>query len=196
VFTKPPLMLALGGAAALSWPRLDRSRSWLLAALLWSAVGDAILLSRTDAAFVAGTLAFALAHLSYIACFSLAGPGTGLVQRQPWVVLPYLAAWLGATALLASHMGALGLVAVPYSALLTTMAVVALNLAGRIPLRSAILAAFGAALFMSSDTNIAVARFDPAFAPPHAEFVIMLLYLTAQASIALAFIVPWKGARS
>jgi alkenylglycerophosphocholine/alkenylglycerophosphoethanolamine hydrolase len=187
-FTKPLLMPALIGVVLLTSGRFDRVRSWLVMALLWSAAGDALLLSRSDTAFVEGTLAFALAHLSYIACFTLAGSGRGLVRRYPWVAIPYALGWIAATAIVAPHMGALALVAVPYSFLLTAMALVALNLVGRIPLRPAILAAAGAALFMSSDTNIAAARFVPALAPPHAEFIIMLMYLAAQVSIAAGIV--------
>jgi uncharacterized membrane protein YhhN len=187
-FTKPVLMPALIGVVLLASQRLDRVRVWLVLALLWSTAGDVLLLSRSDAAFVEGTLAFALAHVSYIACFTLAGTGMGFVRRYPWIAIPYALGWIGATAIVAPHMGALAFVAVPYSFLLTVMALVALDLIGRIPVRSAILAAAGAALFMSSDTNIAVARFVPTLAPPHVEFLIMLLYLAGQTLIVAAFL--------
>ena len=194
-FTKPPLMLLLAASLIASYPRPDPARRWLVAGLVWSAAGDTILLSPSDAAFVWGTLAFAAAHVSFIVAFTRAGDGAGFVRRRPWVALPYLAAWLGTTLLLAPHMGALGFVAIPYGFLLL-MALAALDLIGRIPLRSAILAAVGAAVFMSSDSNIAIARFDPALAPPHVDLLIMLLYLIAQAMITAAFLLPGTEARA
>ena len=109
------------------------------------------------------------------------------MQRRPWLVLPYAGAWLAATALLWPHLGALGYAVVPYSALLTAMAVAALNLVGRIPQRGAILVAGGALFFMSSDTTLAFARFDPALAPPHASLVVMVTYLIAQSLIVSGF---------
>jgi uncharacterized membrane protein YhhN len=155
----------------------------LVVALVFSFAGDTVLLGTSDAAFVGGTAAFALSHLAYIACFSLCGSGKGLVQQRPWLIVLYALAWGITTAILWPHLGVLAAVVVPYSLLLTTMAVFALNLVGRIELRSAIFVAAGAAIYMSSDTNIAFGRFDPALAPPHVDFLIMLTYLIAQSLI-------------
>ena len=196
VWTKPPLMLVLAGVLFARYPRLDAPQRWLAAGLGWSAAGDTILLGTSDAAFVLGTLAFAGAHLSFIVAFARAGGGAGFVRRLPWVALPYLAAWLGTTLLLAPHMGVLAFVAIPYGFLLMVMALAALDLIGRIPLRSAILASVGAALFMSSDSNIAIARFDPSLAPPHVDVLIMALYLVAQSMITAAFLLPGTEPRA
>jgi uncharacterized membrane protein YhhN len=189
-FTKPLLMPVLAGFALVTVRRRDRSRDWLVVALLCSALGDTLLLSQSDTAFVEGTLAFALAHVAYIVCFSLTGSGAGLVRKHPWLAIPYLAGWTWATAFVAPHMGVLAFVAVPYSLLLASMALVALDLVGRIPLRGAMSVAAGAALFMSSDTNIAIARFDPTLALPHVAFAIMALYLAGQTLIVLGLASP------
>jgi len=188
LLTKPPLMLLLAGAVIASRPRLDLGRQLLVVALAFSAIGDWLLLGPSDSAFVAGTLAFAASHVAYIACFVAIGGPTGLVRRRPWLVVPYLLAWGGATAVLWPHLAALRPVAVPYSFLLTAMAVVALDLVGHTRRRAAIAVAIGAAIYMSSDTNIALARFDPALAPPHADFLIMLTYLAAQTLMAAGIV--------
>jgi uncharacterized membrane protein YhhN len=188
VVTKPPLMWLLAGGVIAAQPRLNRARRFLVAALLLSSVGDTILLGTSDAAFIGGTAAFALSHLAYIACFTLCAPGKGLVQQRPWLIVVYALAWGLTTAILWPHLGALAAVVVPYSLLLTTMAVFALNLVGRIELRSAIFVAAGAAIYMSSDTNIAFGRFDPSLAPPHVDFLIMLTYLIAQSLIVTPFV--------
>ena len=193
VVTKPPLMVLLAGVVVTAYPRLDRARRLLVAALLFSVAGDTVLLGTSDAAFIGGTAAFAFSHLAYIACFSLCGSGKGLVQQRPWLIVLYALAWGIATAILWPHLGALAPVVVSYSLLLTTMAVFALNLVGRIELRSAIFVAAGAAIYMSSDTNIAFGRFDPALAPPHVDFLIMLTYLIAQSLIVAGIAGPQRA---
>jgi uncharacterized membrane protein YhhN len=132
---------------------------------------------------VLGTLWFAMAHACYIVAFANAGRGRGLVRRRPWVAIPYVAVWFGGTALLWPHLGALRIAIVPYSALLTAMAVCALDVTGRIVRRDALLVATGAALFVLSDSTLAFARFDPALALPHAPLLVMLTYAIAQALI-------------
>jgi uncharacterized membrane protein YhhN len=183
-YTKPFLMpiLAVGVVVAARW-RLDRARAALVLGLIASATGDTALLRSGDGAFVLGTLWFAMAHLCYIVAFANAGRGRGLLRRRPWLVLPYACVWLGGTALLWPHLGALRTLIVPYSALLTTMAVCALDLSGRVVRRDGLLVAAGAVVFVISDSTLAFERFDPALAPPHASLLVMLTYVLAQALI-------------
>jgi uncharacterized membrane protein YhhN len=186
-YTKPPLAVVLATIVAAASRGPDRARPVFILGLLFSALGDTALLGRSDAAFVTGTGCFALTHVCYIAAFVLAGDGPGLVRRRPWLGLPYAGAGLVATLLLWPHLGGLAYAVVLYSALLTAMALTALNLVGRIPQRGAILVAAGALFFMSSDTTLAFARFDPVLAPPQAPLLVMLTYLIAQALIVSGF---------
>ena len=185
-FSKPSLMPALAAAVVLATPqRWIPARVFLVAALLLGAAADTALLGNDDGSFSVGTRLFALGHIAYIGCFRYAGrDDAGLVQRHPLLVLPYALAWLGATAILWPHYGSFVSLLVPYSLLLTGMACYALNLFGRFPQRPAIMVAAGALCFMSSDTNIAIARFAPALAVIGVQFVIMLLYVVGQALIA------------
>jgi len=185
-FSKPSLMPALAAAVVLGTPqRWMPARIFLVAALLLGAAADTVLLNADDASFSVGTRLFALGHIAYVACFRYVGDDEpGLVQRCPWLVLPYALAWLGATLVLWPHYGGFLALLVPYSLLLTGMAAYALNLVGRFPRRPAILVATGAVLFMSSDTNIAIARFDPSIAIFGVQFIIMVLYIAGQALIA------------
>ena len=182
IATKPPLMVLLALFVALAPAGLRAMQRWVIGALIASSAGDALLLGSSDAAFVAGTLCFALAHVGYIAAFAVP-PGRGLVRRRPWWIAPYALAWLAATLVLAPHLGVLAAVVVPYGALATAMALAALNLFGRVPPLAAGLAAGGALLFVSSDTNLALGRFVPALAPPHVDLLVMATYLLAQAGI-------------
>jgi uncharacterized membrane protein YhhN len=183
-YTKPFLMpvLAVGVVVAARW-RLDRARAALVLGLIASATGDTALLRSGDGAFVLGTLWFAMAQLCYIVAVANAGRGRGLVRRRPWLAIPYAGVWLAGTALLWQHLGALRVAVVPYSALLTAMAVCALDLFGRIVRRDALLVAAGAAMFVLSDSTLAFERFDAALAPPQAPLLVMLTYVIAQALI-------------
>jgi len=185
-FSKPSLMPALAATVVLATPQSwNPARIFLVVALLFGAAADTALLETDDGSFSLGTRLFALGHIAYVACFRYAGNGEqGLVQRYPLLVLPYALAWLGATIVLWPHFGGFIPLLIPYSLLLTGMACYALNLVGRFPQRPAVLVAAGAVCFMSSDTNIAIARFDPALAPPGVQFIIMLLYIAGQALIA------------
>ena len=183
-YTKPYLMpvLAVGVVVAARW-RLDRSRAALVLGAIASATGDTALLRPGDGAFVLGTLWFAMAQACYIVAFANAARGRGAVRRRLWLVLPYAAVWIGGTVLLWPHLGALRSLIVAYSALLTTMAICALDLTGRLVRRDALLVAAGAVLFVLSDSTLAFARFDPPLAPPHAALLLMLTYVLAQAAI-------------
>jgi len=183
-YTKPFLMpiLAVGVVVAARW-RLDRARAALVLGLIASATGDTALLRSGDGAFVLGTLWFAMALLCYIVAFANAGRGRGLVRRRPWAAVPYVAVWLAGSALLWPHLGALRVAIVSYSALLTAMAICALDLDGRVVRRDARLVAAGAALFVVSDSTLAFERFAPALAPPHAPLLVMAAYAIAQGLI-------------
>jgi uncharacterized membrane protein YhhN len=184
ILTKPALMPLLLLSTLLRLPLPKAAGLLLVFALFYSAVGDFELLYPGDAAFTSGTIWFALAQIAYIFAFAKTAPGVGLVQRRPWLALPYVAAWLAGVAVLWPHLGALRAVVVPYSALVTLMAIAALNLFGRIDRRDALLVAAGALLFLSSDTTLGTSRFVPSLAPPFAPFIVMLTYIVAQALIA------------
>ncbi|MDB5092167.1 MAG: hypothetical protein JWO85_268 [Candidatus Eremiobacteraeota bacterium] len=186
--TKPALMPLLLLSTLLRLPLPNAAGMLLIFALFYSAAGDVELLLPGDPSFTSGTIWFAFAQIAYIFAFAKMAPGVGLVQRRPWLALPYVAAWLAGVAVVWPHLGALRAVVVPYSALVTLMAVAALNLFGRIDRRDALLVAAGAVLFLFSDTNLGLSRFVPSLAPPFAPFVVMLAYIVAQALIAAGLV--------
>jgi uncharacterized membrane protein YhhN len=184
-FTKPPLMLLLATAFALAARgRFDRSRTLVIAGLVFSAVGDTVLLRSGTAPLALGMLCFACTHVCYLVAFVAVAPGRGLVRQRPAVAVPYVLAWLGAIVVLWPHLGRLAFAVLAYSALETAMAVAALDVIERIPRRNAVLLAAGAGVFMFSDTTLAFVQFDRAFAPPFAAVVVMFTYLVAQTMIA------------
>ncbi|GAA5512724.1 hypothetical protein Dcar01_01445 [Deinococcus carri] len=124
-----------------------RVQRWMVLGLGLGALGD-LLLEWPGDLFVPGLLAFLLAHLAYLRGFL-----TG-TRRPAWAGLlgaaAYGAALLGLL-LTRGHLGELRLPVLVYGAVITLMLWRALAVGG--------LAAWGAALFVLSDSLIALDRF-------------------------------------
>ena len=127
----------------------DSYSRWILVGLLLSAAGDAFLLSEARRAFLAGLLAFLLAHLAYAVAFA--------PRARP--ALPVLAVIVLATAaVLAWLWPRLGAMRVP-------VAGYALAIGAMLWLASGVgrpVVPAGALLFWLSDLLVAKRRFGPA----------------------------------
>jgi uncharacterized membrane protein YhhN len=167
--------------AVIGWPETTLARA-VAVGVLFSLLGDILLISRTELAFLAGLGAFLLAHLAYIAGFVWSGAA---VWSLPVAPLAGLATAL-ATALLlrAVWRGAGGMhgpVAV-YGVVITAMVTAAFaTLAG--PSALAPLAAIGSLLFYASDALLALNRFRRPIR--HAPLLTVGLYWAGQLGIAL-----------
>jgi uncharacterized membrane protein YhhN len=170
---KPLLMPFLALVVALAGPREGSApQRFLLAALAFSWVGDVVLMNDGLAFFAVGLGAFLLAHVFYIALFT-----RGFEGRVSPFAVGYLP-WYGAlVALLAPHVGVLLVPVLVYGAVLSVMAALSTR-GGRI-------LAAGGALFVASDSILALERFSPDFELPMASFLVMLTYLAAQWLIVL-----------
>lgn len=164
---------------ALAWRRggEPRRRRALLAGLVLSLVGDVALLWPQQG-FLPGLVAFLLAHLAYLVAFTAT---TSFAAR----VLPFVVyALLAAAALAGLWSGVPGLLRVPviaYVACLASMAAQAACWAlseGGLARRAAI----GGALFMLSDTLLALNKFAAPFTL--APLAVLSTYWVAQAFIA------------
>jgi uncharacterized membrane protein YhhN len=146
---KPATLAALIAVAATIEPATPAARPWFLAALAASLVGDVLLLS--PARFLAGLVAFLVAHLAYLGGFlthpvSLAGIATGLA----WALV--LAVIIGRPIVRgAGERAGLAAPVIAYLGAILAMAVVATG--------SGILAAAGAWLFVASDAALGWDRF-------------------------------------
>jgi uncharacterized membrane protein YhhN len=156
------LALALGGAGTPFGQRV-------LAALLLSLLGDALLLSAARPMFLAGLVAFLLAHVAYVAAFL----GAGVLPLWP---LPLLALGVGLTLRwLWPHLGSMKGPVVAYCLVIAAMVAAAMG----VP--SAAVHA-GAVLFFLSDLLVARDRFAaPGFANRAAG---LPLYYAAQLLLA------------
>lgn len=144
----------------------------LVAALLFGWAGDVLLMSRADAAFLAGMACFAAGHVCYLVLFRKYGRHGTPRPREAWIAGAYGIALVALVALLWPGLpaGLRGPVA-GYSLLLTAMAYGAT--------RSGPLTAAGGVLFMLSDTLIA-AGIAGRPQPPRPDLWIMLTYAAAQ----------------
>ena len=163
--TKPLLMPAL---------MFTRERPTQVALGLCGA-GDVALLGQSPAAFTAGLGCFLAGHAAWIPALRARGRG-GLLKRKPLAGLPFVAAWAGLNVYLWSRTGKDRIPVALYSTVLTAMALVAVD-------SGEPLAATGGALFMVSDSLIALDRFAGLHLPMHEGWV-MATYTTAQALLA------------
>jgi uncharacterized membrane protein YhhN len=158
-------------AVALSLGVEARLEQGILAGLLLSVAGDALLLSHRRPAFLAGLAAFLLAHLAYAAAFA--------TRSEPglWPLLPLAVALVLVLRWLWPHLGTMKAPVVVYCLAITGMAWLALG-------TDRPLIRWGAMLFYLSDLTVARDRFvRPAFAN---RLVGLPLYYAAQVLLALA----------
>ena len=163
--TKPMLMPALmAGSERSSWRPLA-----------FGAAGDVALLGSSDVAFTAGLVSFLVGHVAWIAALRQR-PGGGRLRSRPVLALPYLAAFGALNAYLWPRTGKDRVPVLGYSTALTAMALAALD-------SGSTRAAAGGALFMLSDSLLALEKFAGIELPAH-EGLVMAAYTSAQALLA------------
>lgn len=177
-----PLAMALAIALVVLRARgqggLRRFDALLVAGLAFSLAGDVLLMLPGH--FIAGLVAFLLAHLCYIVLFR---QGVGWLPR-PWA----LAATLGVgAALYAVLFGGLGPVLRPavaaYVVVIGFMAAQAIGRAAALKDKASLAVAIGSVCFMLSDSLLALNRFHQPL--PMAQAWVLSTYYAAQALIAL-----------
>lgn len=175
---KPAVMLAIIAIAAREpRPISTRYRALIVIGLAWSLAGDILLMVPQDL-FVAGLLAFLVAHLCYIVAFARTGGGL----RDPVAAVAVSAIAGTMLAILWPGLGALRIPVVVYVTVIATMAWQAIARWRHLRSPDAAGAALGAALFLASDSALALRKFRGEFAG--ATFVILGTYWVAQYLIA------------
>ncbi len=156
-----------------------RERCWLGAALLASAVGDALLaLRELSFSFIGGLGAFLLAHLAYCMLLAPFAKGVKNAQGAPgWRCVTLLVGlWLAALAMyrvLLPHLHTLALPVALYMLALCTMA--SLAVLARLP---TLYVGLGGLAFVASDAMIGIDRF--LFAFDYSVYAIWFTYAFAQ----------------
>ena len=137
--------------------------------------GDVALLGHSDAAFTAGLGSFLAGHVAWMKAIRERGSG-GFLRQRPWAAAPYLAAFVGLNGYLWSRTGKDRIPVLVYSAALMGTGLIALD-SGNAK------TAAGGALFMVSDTLLALERFGDVHLPAHEGWV-MATYTGAQGLLA------------
>ena len=144
-------------------------------ALALGGAGDVALLGDSDVAFTAGLGSFLAGHVAWMTALR-ARPGGGFLKKKPLAAAPYLAAFVGLNAYLWPKTGKDRVPVLLYSAALMGTALVALDSGD--PKTAA-----GGALFVASDSLLALEKFADIHVPVH-EGVVMATYTSAQALLA------------
>jgi len=177
---KPLATLLILALAAFAPPGADPwVARWIALGLIFSLAGDVLLMLPSDR-FAAGLASFLVAHLCYIAAFtSEAG-----VQLAPLLLAPLLVAvWL-VYRRLAPGLGELRIPVIVYTLVIVMMAWQALARCAVVSGAGPPLAAAGALLFATSDSALALARFQGPFQGSQA--VVYASYFAAQWLIAVS----------
>ncbi|UTN02395.1 lysoplasmalogenase [Flavobacterium bizetiae] len=188
LYLKPALVPLLG--FGVYFHRKFPSKNILLSALLFSWIGDVILLFADIAEiyFILGLLSFLIAHLSYCVLFNKQIIGEIQINKILFavgslVIAFYLTAMI---LVLIPRLGELKIPVIIYAAVISTMLLFAFNgyLIWKKP--GALYIFLGAVAFVASDSILA---FDKFYAPiQKSSFFIMLTYLVAQYLIVVGIV--------
>jgi uncharacterized membrane protein YhhN len=144
-------------------------------ALALGGAGDVALLGRGEAAFTAGLVSFLAGHVAWIVALRQR-PGGGYLRARPALAVPHVATFAAMNAYLWKRTGRDRIPVLVYSAALLAMSLTALDTGS--PRTAA-----GGALFLASDTLLALEKFGDLWLPAH-EGLVMATYASAQALLA------------
>lgn len=164
-------LIALLGQATSSFYKL-----MIIAGLIFSLAGDVFLMLPSDR-FVAGLVAFLVAHLFYSAAF-----GSEISALTWWPLIPLITYGLVIYLILAPSLGPLKWPVLIYVGIILIMAWLAWERWSQADQSGTLLALIGALLFVLSDTILALNRFRWAFKPARA--LNLATYFAAQGLIA------------
>ncbi|MBL7806491.1 MAG: lysoplasmalogenase [Saprospiraceae bacterium] len=191
--SKPLLMPLLAGWFLTETPgRSVFFRIAILFALLFSTLGDVLLMFEGGLFFIAGLGAFLMAHVWYIGAFSrISSFRRGYLSQQPLIVLPLLAyplillwfLWNGIPS-------GMKIPVCLYAGVITIMALSVLNLKDKLESGHFTAMMTGALLFVFSDSLIAVSKFGQTF--NGVRPAIMLTYVAGQYLLILCAI-RWQN---
>jgi uncharacterized membrane protein YhhN len=144
-------------------------------ALALGGVGDMALLGSGETAFTAGLVSFLAGHVAWIIALRHR-PRGGRLRARPAMAAPHVAVFGAMNAYLWKRTGKDRLPVLVYSSALLAMSLAALD-------SSSSRTAAGGALFLASDTLLALEKFGGLHVPAH-EGLVMATYTSAQALLA------------
>jgi uncharacterized membrane protein YhhN len=173
---KPLTMVFICLIAILGQATLPLYKYMIIAGLVFSMAGDVFLMLPSDR-FVAGLVAFLMAHLFYIVAFV-----SEISTLIWWPLIPLVTYGIVINIILAPSLGKLKSPVLIYVVVILSMAWLAWERWSQTSQSGALLASVGAVLFVISDTILAINRFRGAFKP--ARVLNLTTYFAAQWLIA------------
>ncbi len=173
---KPLTMVLIWLIAILGQASFPFYKYMIITGLIFSLAGDVFLMLPSDR-FVAGLVAFLIAHLFYIAAFA-----SGIDALLWWPLIPLVIYGIVIYLIVASSLGKLRLPVLIYIGVILVMAWLAWERWSQTGQSEAFLTFTGAVLFVISDTILAINRFRGAFKPARA--LNLTTYFAAQWLIA------------
>jgi len=166
--TKPMLMALLLVTFLVAVPRFTMPALLLTSlALAFSLAGDVSLQSPASIGFIIGLAFFLLAHIAYITLFVKIGRGT-----LSWFTVLYALWFVALIVILLPGLGSLTVPVIVYGLVLGSMATLATRVSG--------VMATGGALFLASDTLLALDRFAPNITMIFSDELIMGTYMAGE----------------
>ena len=179
---KPLLMVALAIYFIYSVGLKTKSNMLIFVGLLFSQVGDTLLMYVPSNAnfFLAGLGAFLITQILYTIAFSLyEDENQGFIKQKPYFSLLFLAYLVGFLYLLIPNISsAFEPPIVVYACVITVMSIAACNLFTKMKYANWKILFYGVLLFVISDSLIAVNKFLMPL--PHSGFLIMSTYILGQ----------------
>lgn len=176
--TKPFIMPLLFAWALVVLPRpISKTGIWLLVGTGFAWLGDLLLMGDGDLFFVLGIAGFFGMQICYIVAY-LSVRGPHLLKRVWWATIPFIAYW--ALMNLIMDPGAMRIPILLYSIVLVGMSVVAFDLIPSLPAPLGVQVFIGSALFVISDSFIALGAFAGLDWGNLNSFLIMSTYTVAQ----------------
>ena len=184
VVTTKPLLMPLLIAWLLTATNHSSNQSFLrrivIAALVFSTLGDVFLMFSGEMFFLLGLGFFLLAHLFYVVAFSTVSSfKNGSLKQNPWWGIPFLIfPVLLLTFLWNGIPPGMRLPVAAYAGVISVMALSVVNLRGKVADAIFLNLLAGAILFLISDSLLAVAKFGEPF--EGSRWAIMLTYIGGQ----------------
>jgi uncharacterized membrane protein YhhN len=173
---KPLTMVFICLIAILGQATVPFYKVMIITGLVFSLAGDVFLMLPSDR-FVAGLVAFLIAHLFYIAAFV-----SEISALMWWPLIPLVIYGIVIYVILSSSLGKMRLPVLIYIVAILIMTWLAWERWGQTGQSGALLAPVGAVLFVISDTVLAINRFRGPFKPSRA--LNLITYFAAQWLIA------------
>lgn len=172
--SKPLLLAALFGYFYVASNGFSPWRILVLVSLVFSWAGDVFLMF--DGFFIAGLIAFLVAHMLYILVYLKTGANFEFTRKWPLTLL--VAYGIALLSFLFGYLGDLLIPVLVYALVLLGMGIFAFQRKGQTSSKSYLYLTIGAVLFVASDSILAINQF--AVQVPFASFFIMTTYIGAQ----------------